>query len=110
LWSSYINTGIALERFDEETGGMSLLPGSHASRRDLGLEPIAEEMGLDAHSPSKEEEVEYLQLLVAKYGTNFMAMAKDIKANYLQHSASHLETRCTRLEKWLASESKSEYM
>jgi len=58
----------------------------------------------------KEEEVEYLQLLVAKYGTNFMAMAKDIKANYLQHSASHLETRCTRLEKWLASESKSEYM
>ena len=58
----------------------------------------------------KEEEVEYLQLLVAKYGTNFMAMAKDIKANYLQHSASHLETRCARLEKWLASESKSEYM
>ena len=58
----------------------------------------------------KEEEVEYLQLLVAKYGTNFQAMAKDIKANYLQHSASHLETRCARLEKWLASESKSEYM
>jgi len=37
-------------------------------------------------------------------------MAKDIKSNYLQHTEAHLETRCSRLEKWLASESHSEYM
>jgi len=61
LWSSYINTGIALERFDDETGAMSVLPGSHAAKRDHGLEAIAEEMGLDAHTPTREEEVEFLR-------------------------------------------------
>lgn len=67
LWSSYINTGIALERFDDETGAMSVLPGSHAARRDLGLEAVAEEMALDAHTPSKEEEVEFLRRVGLKH-------------------------------------------
>lgn len=61
LWSSYINTGIALERFDDETGAMSVLPGSHAAKKDHGLEALAEEMGLDAHTPSHEEEVEFFR-------------------------------------------------
>ena len=39
---SYINTGIALERFDDETGAMSVLPGSHAAKTDHGLEALAE--------------------------------------------------------------------
>ena len=61
LWSSYINTGIALERFDEETGAMSVLPGSHASKTDFGLEAIAAEMGLDSHAPARDEEAEFLR-------------------------------------------------
>jgi ectoine hydroxylase-related dioxygenase (phytanoyl-CoA dioxygenase family) len=63
LWSSFINTGIALERFDEETGAFAVLPGSHAARRDLGLEAIAEAMGLDdgGRTPTREEEVELLR-------------------------------------------------
>jgi hypothetical protein len=61
LWSSYINTGIALERFDDETGAMSVLPGSHAAKKDHGLEAIAADMGLDdGHTPSRAEEIEFL--------------------------------------------------
>lgn len=61
LWSSYINTGIALERFDDETGAMSVLPGSHVTKTDHGLEALAAEMGLDSHLPSTAEEVEFLR-------------------------------------------------
>ena len=61
LWASYINSGIALERFDDETGAMSVLPGSHAAKKDYGLEAIAAEMGLDTHAPTREEEVEFLR-------------------------------------------------
>ena len=61
LWSSYINTGIALERFDDETGAMSVLPGSHAAKTDHGLEALADEMGLDSHTPTREEEVEFFR-------------------------------------------------
>jgi ectoine hydroxylase-related dioxygenase (phytanoyl-CoA dioxygenase family) len=61
LWSSYINTGIALERFDESTGAFAVLPGSHAAKKDHGLEAIAEAMGLDAHNPTRAEEVEFLR-------------------------------------------------
>jgi ectoine hydroxylase-related dioxygenase (phytanoyl-CoA dioxygenase family) len=61
LWSSYINSGIAIERFDDETGAMSVLPGSHAAKTDHGLEALAAEMGLDSHPPSAAEEVEFLR-------------------------------------------------
>jgi hypothetical protein len=47
----------------------------------------------------KQDEVDYLGLLVSKYGANYVAMSRDMKVNYLQHSAAHLETRCTRLAK-----------
>jgi ectoine hydroxylase-related dioxygenase (phytanoyl-CoA dioxygenase family) len=67
LWSSYINTGIALERFDDETGAMSVMPKSHGSKTDLGLEQIAEEMGLDNHSPTREEERDFMK----RAGFNF---------------------------------------
>jgi hypothetical protein len=62
---------------------------------------------LDERNPSrgaffmKQDEVDYLQLLVEKYGANYVAMSRDMRTNYLQHSASHLETRCTRLAKWV---------
>ena len=61
LWSSYINTGIALERFNDETGAMSVMPKSHASKIDLGLEQISDEMGLDNHTPTLEEEREFMK-------------------------------------------------
>lgn len=61
LWSSYINTGIAVERFDDETGAMGVLPGSHAAKKDLGLEAIAAEMSLDSHTPTRDEEVEFFR-------------------------------------------------
>lgn len=61
LWSSYINTGIAIERFDDETGGMQVLPRSHAAKVDLGIEAVAAEMGLDDHPPSESELAELLR-------------------------------------------------
>ena len=67
LWSSYINTGIALERFDDETGAMSVLPGSHSEKRDLGLEQVADEMGMDNHQPTHEEEVEFFRRVGADH-------------------------------------------
>ena len=40
---------------------MSVLPGSHAAKKDHGLEAIAAEMGLDNHLPTRDEEVEFLR-------------------------------------------------
>jgi ectoine hydroxylase-related dioxygenase (phytanoyl-CoA dioxygenase family) len=61
LFSSYINLGIAVERQTEETGAMRVVPGSHLARKDLGIEAIAEEMGVDAHPPTEEELAEMLR-------------------------------------------------
>ena len=44
-----------------------------------------------------------LKAVEAVHGRNFMAMQRDTKANSLQHSAAHLETRFTRLDKFEAA-------
>ena len=65
---------------------------------------------LEGRNPSrsaffmKREEVEYLSALVEKYKTNYVAMARDLKVNSLQHSAAHLETRCKRMVAWAAEQ------
>jgi Ribosome biogenesis protein Nop16 len=51
----------------------------------------------------KEEEVEYLQALVKKHGRDFVKMQRDLKVNFMQHSAQHLETRMKRMELFLSS-------
>jgi ectoine hydroxylase-related dioxygenase (phytanoyl-CoA dioxygenase family) len=61
LWSSYINLGVAVERCTDETGAMRVLPRSHLAKRDLGIEAVAEEMGVDAHPPSDAELAELLR-------------------------------------------------
>ena len=61
LFSSYVNVGIAGERQTEETGAMRVVPASHLCRRDLGIEAVAEEMGVDAHPPSEAELAEMLR-------------------------------------------------
>jgi len=61
LFSSYINLGVAVERQTDETGAMRVVPGSHLARRDLGIEAVAEEMGVDAHPPSEAELAEMLR-------------------------------------------------
>jgi ectoine hydroxylase-related dioxygenase (phytanoyl-CoA dioxygenase family) len=61
LWSSYINLGIAVERCTDETGAMRVIPRSHLARRDLGIEAIAEEMGVDEHPPTDAELAELLR-------------------------------------------------
>jgi ectoine hydroxylase-related dioxygenase (phytanoyl-CoA dioxygenase family) len=53
LFSSYVNLGIAVERQTVETGAMRVVPGSHAARVDLGIEAVAEAMGVDAAPPSE---------------------------------------------------------
>ena len=60
LFSSYVNLGIAVERQTDETGAMRVVPGSHASRKDLGIEAVAEAMGVDAAPPSEAALVEML--------------------------------------------------
>ena len=61
LFSSYVNVGIAVERQTEETGAMRVLPASHLCGRDLGIEAVAEEMGVDSHPPSEAELAEMLR-------------------------------------------------
>ena len=61
LHSSYINLGIAVERQTDETGAMRVVPGSHLAGRDLGIEAVAEAMGVDAHPPSEAELAEMLR-------------------------------------------------
>lgn len=61
LFSSYVNTGIAVERHADETGAMRVVPGSHLCRRDLGLEALAEALGVDAHPPTDAELRELLR-------------------------------------------------
>lgn len=55
LYSSYINLGIAIERQTDETGAMRVVPRTHLSRKDLGIEAVAEELGVDAHPPTEAE-------------------------------------------------------
>jgi hypothetical protein len=43
------------------------------------------------------------QAIEIVHGRNFMAMQRDTKSNSLQHSASHLETRFARLDKFEAA-------
>ena len=43
------------------------------------------------------------QNLSQKHGHNFIAMQRDTKANPMQHTAEHLETRFARLEKFEAA-------
>lgn len=38
-----------------------------------------------------EDDVEYIEALISKYGDNFLAMARDIKLNYNQHTPKKLE-------------------
>ena len=54
LASSYINLGIAVERCTDETGAMRVVPRTHAAGVDLGIEAVAEEMGVDEAPPSEE--------------------------------------------------------
>ena len=61
LFSSYINLGIAVERQTDETGAMRVVPRSHLAARDLGIEAIAEAMGVDEHPPSEAELAEMLR-------------------------------------------------
>ena len=51
----------------------------------------------------KPEEVSYLQGLVARYGGDFGAMARDVKLNNQQWSAEKLATRCARLRSFQAA-------
>ena len=44
-----------------------------------------------------------LQPLINKYKENYAAMYKDMRLNYNQHTAQHLETRCKRLHMFLAA-------
>lgn len=48
-----------------------------------------------------DEEIYYLTRCSNVHGTNFRKMARDIKTNYRQHSAEHLETRINRLTLFL---------
>ena len=66
LFSSYINLGIAVERCTEETGAMRLVPRSHLAQKDLGIEAVAQQMGVDAHPPSEAE----LQELLRRVGVD----------------------------------------
>jgi hypothetical protein len=43
------------------------------------------------------------QNLSQKHGHNYVAMQRDTKANPMQHTAEHLETRFARLEKFEAA-------
>jgi ectoine hydroxylase-related dioxygenase (phytanoyl-CoA dioxygenase family) len=54
LATSYINLGIAVERCTDETGAMRVVPGTHAAGVDLGIEAVAEEMGVDRAPPTEE--------------------------------------------------------
>lgn len=49
LASSYVQVGIAVERFDEKTGGMQVIPFSHVQGKDHGIEAVAAAMGLGGH-------------------------------------------------------------
>jgi len=61
LFSSYLNMGIAVERCTDETGAMRVIPRSHLSRCDLGIEAVAEQMGIDGHAPGQTELEELLR-------------------------------------------------
>lgn len=61
LATSYINLGIAVERCTDETGAMRLAPGTHAAGVDLGIEAVAEEMGVDRAPPTEEALQEMLR-------------------------------------------------
>lgn len=51
-----------------------------------------------------EDECGYLQALLARHGEgNFVKMARDIKGNWKQHSAEHLETRIGRMQRLQAA-------
>ena len=52
-----------------------------------------------------EEEVAYLTRLSTLHGSNYRKMSRDIKTNYMQHSAEALETRFLRLELFLKAKS-----
>ena len=54
LATSYINLGIAVERCTDETGAMRVVPGTHAAGVDLGIEAVAEAMGVDRAPPTEE--------------------------------------------------------
>jgi hypothetical protein len=107
-----------LARNPNSAGSLALARGlrlSTLSRDEMlemvdGVAPVPALGSLSERNPSRPEffmkpdEVSYLQLLVTKYHDNYAAMQKDIKTNYLQHSAVHLETRCKRLAKWLGEQ------
>jgi len=61
LFSSYINLGIAVDRQTDETGAMRVIPRTHLTRKDLGIEAVAEEMGVDTHPPTDDELSEMLR-------------------------------------------------
>jgi len=46
----------------------------------------------------KQEEIEYLTKLINKYDHDYKKMERDIKLNYLQHTAQHLSTRIQKLD------------
>ena len=54
LAESYVQVGIAVEAFTPATGGMRVIPRSHAAGRDHGLEEAAAGLGMAGHAPSTE--------------------------------------------------------
>ena len=51
-----------------------------------------------------EDERQYLQRLVKKYGDDHARMARDLSLNYKQHSKERLKRRCERLHKLESAE------
>ncbi len=49
LATSYVQLGIAVGPHTRDTGGMQVLPRSHAAGRDFGIEEAATAMGLSLH-------------------------------------------------------------
>lgn len=69
----------------------------------VGLRPsnisLSEEKSNDTKIPKlKNDEIEYLSSLIKKYDHDYKKMERDIKTNYLQHTAQHLATRIQKLE------------
>ena len=64
--------------------------------RSLSAATVPKEIRRPPHWMS-DEECFYLTRCSQLHGDNYRKMARDLKTNYMQHSAEHLETRMARL-------------
>ncbi len=64
-------------------------------------EPLTRSLARPDHF-MKPTEVAYLHALREKHGSNFKAMERDMKLNYLQHTEAHLKTRTERMDRYVA--------